>query len=190
MAQILGQLLELWLTRFPEFGFPLNYSLCHMPSSTDSNHPSVLHFPSHVDCYIETELVAGALRGPFYAPPFTPQFQINPVMTTPKTNSDTCRVVLDLSSPPPPAVNTSIPKDTYLGAPYKLKLPGAQDLRDLILQQGPGCHLWSAYLKRGYRQFCVCLADWPLVSILQTGHSRASFMLLCALELWSYTRSI
>ena len=58
-----------------------------MPSPADSNHPSALHFPSHVDIYIETELATGALCGPFNASPFTPQFQINPVMTTPKRNS-------------------------------------------------------------------------------------------------------
>ena len=157
------------LPDFLEFGFRLSYTLRHMPSPADSNHPSALHFPSHVDHYIETELANGALCGPFNAQPFTPQFQINPVMTTPKRNSDTRRVVLDLSFPPSAAVNTGIPKDTYLGAPYKLKLPCAQDLRDLILQQGPGCHLWSANLKRGYRQLRVCPADWPLLGISWRG---------------------
>ena len=84
-------------------------------------------------------------------------------MTAPKKHSDMRRVILDLSYPDGASVNSGIPCDSYLGVPYKLSLPSAQDLRDLIIAQGQGCHLWSIDLQRGYRQLRVCPMDWPLL---------------------------
>ena len=79
------------------------------------------------------------------------------------------RVILDLSHPEGASVNFGIPRDTYLGVPYKLHLPSAQDLRGLIVSQGQGCHLWSVDLQRGYRQLRVCPMDWPLLGIAWNG---------------------
>jgi len=152
------------LPDYLEFGFPLGYMLEHRPLSCQLNHQSALCYPSHVDHYISTEIYAHALCGPFLDPPFH-VLQVNPLMTAPKKQSETRRVILDLSYPDGASVNCGIPRDTYLGTPYKLHLPSAQDLRDLIIAQGRGCHLWSADLQRGYRQLRVCPMDWPLLGI-------------------------
>ena len=151
------------------YGFPLNYTSPQFPHQVAGNHTSATYHPEHVDTYIATELAYGALQGPFSHPPFHPAFHTSPLMTSPKKNSHQRRVILDLSFPHGTSVNTGIPRDTYLGTPYKLHLPSAQDLRDLILTQGAGCHLWSLDLKRGYRQLRVCPLDWPLLGIQWKG---------------------
>ena len=152
-----------------EFGFSLGYTLGHTPVSSPMNHSSALCYPSHVNHYIATESHAHALCGPFPYPPFEPSFQINPLMTAPKKHSEMRRVILDLSHPEGASVNYGIPRDTYLGVPYKLHLPSAQDLRGLIVSQGQGCHLWSVDFQRGYRQLRVCPMDWPLLGIAWNG---------------------
>ena len=82
--------------------FPLSYSLPHIPTPATTNHSSALHMittsslSSHVLC-------------------FTPQFQVNPVMTAPKKHSDTRRLTLDLSFPPLAAVDIlAFPKTPWL----------------------------------------------------------------------------
>ena len=157
------------LPEYLEYGFPLGYTLGHTPVSSPMNHSSALCYPSHVNHYIATESHAHALCGPFPYPPFEPSFQINPLMTAPKKHSEMRRVILDLSHPEGASVNYGIPRDTYLGVPYKLHLPSAQDLRGLIVSQGQGCHLWSVDLQRGYRQLRVCPMDWPLLGIAWNG---------------------
>ena len=113
------------LPEYLEYGFPLGYTLGHTPVSSPMNHSSALCYPSHVNHYIATESHAHALCGPFPYPPFEPSFQINPLMTAPKKHSEMRRVILDLSHPEGASVNYGIPRDTYLGVPYKLHLPSA-----------------------------------------------------------------
>ena len=139
-----------------------------MPTPSQSHHQSARCYPSHVDHYITTELDVFALCGPFPKSPFD-AFQINPLITAPKKHSDMRRVILDLSHPDGASVNSGIPHDSYLGVPYKLSLPSVKDLRDLIIAQGQGCHLWSIDLQRGYRQLRVCPMDWPLLGIAWDG---------------------
>ena len=156
------------LPDYLEYRFPLGYMLGNMPTPSQPHHQSARCYPSHVDHYITMELDAFALCGPFPKPPFN-AFQINPLMTAPKKHSDMRRVILDLSHPDGASVNSGIPRDSYLGVPYKLSLPSAQDLRDLIIAQGQGCHLWSIDLQRGFRQLRVCPMDWPLLGIAWDG---------------------
>ena len=129
------------LIDFLEFGFPLSYVLSAMPWLAQTNHASATRHPTHIDHYVATELGYGTLQGPFDHPPFAPFFQTSPLMTAPKKNSEKRWVILDISFPPDASVNYGIPHDFYLNEPYKLRLPGAQDLRPLIIQQGPGCLL-------------------------------------------------
>ena len=79
------------------------------------------------------------------------------------------RVILNLSAPNDLSVNSGIPTDSYLGIPFKLKLPSARDFKALIIQHGPGCLLWSHDLSRGYRQLRSDPLDWPLLGIQWQG---------------------
>ena len=84
-------------------------------------------------------------------------------MTREKNHSTDRRVILDLSWPPGVSVNSGIPKDIYLGEPYKLKLPTLDDLVTRIWELGRGCCLFTLDLARAYRQLRSDPLDWPLL---------------------------
>ena len=54
-------------------------------------------------------------------------------MTRDKRSSDDWRVIVDLSWPTGYSVNDGIPPDVYMGTPYKLGLPGPDDLAKAII---------------------------------------------------------
>ena len=70
------------------------------------------------------------------------------------------RVVVDLSYPPGQSVNW---RDTYLGEPFSLRLPGREALLDIIHQKGQHCHLFKKDLSRAYRQLCIDPRDYHLL---------------------------
>lgn len=153
------------LCDYLEFGWPMNYVPLRPPTPTLSNHGSATAHVQHVLDYVNKETQLGALLGPFEAPPFWPWSQVNPLMTAPKKDSDARRVITDLSWPPAPefSVNSGIPGQTYMGQPYKLRLPTADGLASLILKHGPGCYLYSVDLSRAFRQLRCDPLDWPLL---------------------------
>lgn len=147
---------------FLEFGWPMNYTGDAPLQPSWSNHTSALSHPAHINKYIVTETHHGALMGPFGTSPFA-GCHINPLMTREKRDSDKRRIIMDLSWPPGASVNTGIPKDTYLGSPYKLKLPTVDDAINMIKAQGRGCYVYGLDLERAYRQLRSDPLDWPLL---------------------------
>ena len=156
------------LSQFLAYGFPANYQSSVRPVPTNKHHTSALTFPEDINHYLATELSQGALSGPFTTKPFT-WIQTSPLMTREKKNSTHRRVILNLSAPNDLSVNSGIPTESYLGIPFKLKLPSARDFKALIIQHGPGCLLWSHDLSRGYRQLRSDPLDWPLLGIQWQG---------------------
>ncbi len=152
-----------------DYGWPVNYTAPWFPSTCYNNHQSAIAFPDCVRNYIISEQDKGTLVGPFPFPPFSPLFQTSPLMSRPKKHSANRRIIVDFSWPPGQSVNSGIPKDTYLGAPYKLRLPTVDDLVSLILKHGSGCYLWSTDLARAYCQLRSCPLDWPLLGITWNG---------------------
>jgi hypothetical protein len=71
------------LVQFLKFGWPINYCSEEIPWPTWNNHKSARDFPEHIKSYIDTELAAGTLMGPFPTPPFHPWSHCNPMMTAP-----------------------------------------------------------------------------------------------------------
>ena len=63
------------------------------------NHTSARDHPTDMASYITTELAHSALPRPFEFPPFFPWCQTSPLLTLPKKDNTTCRVILDLSWP-------------------------------------------------------------------------------------------
>ena len=151
---------------FMEFGWPIGYMSPALPQSILQNHASSLAYPAHVDHFIDTELKHGALIGPFPQthPPFT-HVATSPLMSRPKKNSEHRRIIMDFSFPIGHAVNSGIPKDTYLGLPYKLHYPTIDDYVRLILNHGPGCFLYKVDLARAFRMLPADPLDYPLLGI-------------------------
>lgn len=87
------------ICEYLEYGWPINYTATFLPQPTPTNHQSALEFPDHVQEFLDTECRLGAMLGPFDSPPYTPWFQISPMMTRPKKDSHKRRVIVDLSFP-------------------------------------------------------------------------------------------
>ena len=107
---------ELTAVAFLTFGFPAGYEGLITSPSTD-NHASNKAHPRNIAHYITTEIGYGAMLGPFDHPPFTPSCQINPLLTHPKKDSTSQRVIFGLSCPLQVPASMGPPRHTYLGVP-------------------------------------------------------------------------
>ena len=145
------------------YGWPVNYTALTCPVSLLHNHPSASQFASHVQDNIDTELSWNAVAGPFDYPPFLDDFVCSPIQTVPKRGSSTRRVIMDMSFPHSSSVNDGIPQDTYLGKPFKLRLPGIDRLVNFILEKGRHCLVFKKDLQRAYRQFPIDPKDYNLL---------------------------
>ena len=84
----------------------------------------------------------------------------------PHSRSGKTHVVVDLSFPHGNSINDSIPKDSYLGKPFSLRLPGIDALVDIITRKGPGCFLFKKDLSRAYRQLRIEVVSYrPLLAV-------------------------
>jgi hypothetical protein len=160
---------DISLVDFLDYGFPVGFDAQCPLSPTYNNHSSATSYPDHVQFYLDTECQAGAMLGPFTAPPFWPWLHISPLMTRDKKHSTHRRAIVDLSWPHEASVNGGTPLETYLSEPYKLHLPTAEDLAVVIAHFGPGCGLWARDLRRAYRQWRIDPLDWPLMGIKVEG---------------------
>ena len=115
------------------YGFPAGYE-GPVPTPSQANHPSAINHRQDVEAAITKEIIEGAMLGPFDSPPFTPWTQTNPLLTRPKKDSHSRRVIMDLSWPLPPgiSVNGCNPKDSCLGEVKKMQQPSASKFCDLI----------------------------------------------------------
>ena len=151
---------------YMEFGWPIGYMADDLPQTVSQNHTSSLAYPHHVDHFLAVELQHSALLGPFpnTHPPFT-FVATSPLMSRPKKNSEHRRIIMDFSFPIGSSVNSGIPKDTYLGTPYKLHYPTVDDYVRLILHNGVGCLLYKVDLARAFRMIPADPLDYPLLGI-------------------------
>ena len=147
------------------FGFPVGY-MGPIPTPTLGNHPSANNHASHLEAYISKETAEGAMLGLSPQPPFYPWCQTNPLLTRPKKDSRTRRIIMDLSWPAPPAhiILTGAHPDRFTWTSLKkMHLPSPPDMATLIKKAGAGSYLYCRYIAREYHQLQLDPADWPLV---------------------------
>ena len=87
------------LLDFLRFGFPLGYMGPTSHVDGNVNHPSTTKYPEHVDQFIKKELSEGCMLGPYDDPVFTPWLHCSPLMTRPKRESTSRRVITDMTHP-------------------------------------------------------------------------------------------
>lgn len=148
---------------FLEYGWPINYQSQELPQTCLKNHPSALRFSDHIDKFIIKEVSHGATAGPYDSNPLQLPLATSPLSAVPKKNTTDKRVVMDLSFPSSTSVNDGIPKDQFLGEPFKLTYPTIRSLIDIIQEHGPGCLLYKLDLRRAYRQLPVDPHDYHLL---------------------------
>ena len=150
---------------FLEFGFPINYVLseAHLPTAIPRNHKGARDFPQAVDKYLEKEITLGATLGPCDENPLKPSpLAISPVNTVEKNTLDPNdrRIISNASFPSGASVNDGIPKESFLGDPFKLELPGMDEFIDLVNKFGRGALMYKRDLSRAFRQLLADPADW------------------------------
>ena len=148
------------IIEFLEFGFPISFHGSNPDRTSCTNHRGARDFPSDIEEYLAKEIGEGAVLGPFEVNPFTgSNLTLSPLNSVPKSDPSKRRIILDLSFPPGQGINDGISKEEFLGLPYKLSLPGVDELCTIICGLGPGCLLWKRDLSRAYRQFPVDPGD-------------------------------
>ena len=119
------------------FGFPVSWDDERgSPTPADRNHFGATLFPSHIDAYLDKEIILGSTVGPFHLLPFVDRISISPLSSRPKKDSDQRRIILDLSFPLGESVNDGINKDMYCGTSVHLTDPRIDTLakRTTVLQ--------------------------------------------------------
>ena len=125
------------ILEFLEYGWPSNFRHGASLQSTFGNHNFGRDYGDHIDCYLNKELSERALLGPFGTPPTVP-IHLSPIITRPKSGSDTHRIVVGLSLPRLFSINDSILNNENLGAPIHMTLP-----TNRVRQLGPGCSMYK-----------------------------------------------
>lgn len=152
------------LCDYLEFGWPIGYTSLATPTSTHTNHGSAVAAPDVVQAYLDKEQNLGSLCGPFNSNPLIKDLVISPMQIV-YSRSAKPWVVVDLSFPVGSSVNGGIPKDTYLGKPFTLRLPGIDAVVNIIYELGAGCWLFKKDLSRAYRQLRVDPRDYRLLGL-------------------------
>lgn len=152
-----------------DFGWPISYTGAKPPTPVQENHKSALDYMEHVDAFIEKERAMGAMIGPFAEPPFDRWFQVSPLMTRPKKDSEKRRVIIDLSFPEGEGVNDGIARNVYEGEELVYTLPTILDMCQEIAKAGRGALMWKCDLVRAYRQLRIDPLAYPLLGIQHRG---------------------
>ena len=147
-----------------EFGFPLGFNRQCPLKHEIINHKSAIEWPQDVKKYIDEEKSFGAIIGPFPEPPIA-NLHYSPFMTRHKPNSDSRRVILDLSWPRGESVNAGVEKDGYLGADFKLTFPSIDDLTRELVKIGKGAHIFKVDVSRAFRHLNVDPRDYDLLGL-------------------------
>ena len=150
------------LCDFLEFGWPVGYTSSTLSVQTAHNHGSARSNPTVIDDFLSHECELGTTCGPFFTNPLSVDISISPLQIV-YSRTGKPRIVVDLSYPPGHSVNCGILRDTYLGEPFSLCLPGLDALLDIICQKGQPSHVFKKDLSRAYRQLRIDPCDYHLL---------------------------
>lgn len=171
LQQLLQGYEDMEVVEWLKFGWPTGRPLnCPETKSLLINHKGANLFPQHIDNYFKTEISQGATIGPLVGVPWTERVAINPLNSRSKRgSSDNRRIILDLSFPRPGSVNDMIPKDTYLGNPYKLTYPTVDTMAQRVHELGPTCLIYRVDESRSFRQIPLDPFDYGLIGMYWKG---------------------
>ena len=152
---------QLW--DFLRFGFPLGYVGPVSDTAGVDNHASANDYPEQVDKFIRGEKEKGGLMGPFSNPPFAPWCHESPLMSRPKADPTTRRVITDMTFPYEASVNAFVIKNGVFGIEMEHTLPTVEALVRDLKAMGQGAYLATLDIARAYKNFNSDPLDWPLL---------------------------
>ena len=147
--KVLAEYWDKQLIELLKFGFPLDFNRQCPLTSDGKNHASAVDHPNDVLAYIQEEVNHNAILGPFHTDPI-PKMHFSPFMTREKPNSDTRRVIIDLSWPKGNSVNSGIDKNSYLGSEFALTFPTVDNITEDLRKVGPGAPIFKIDISRAF----------------------------------------
>ena len=126
------------LIDFLRYGWPLNASEVSEQTQIPGNQNGANENKEKVREYLDKEIKAGSIIGPFLRNPFGKNARISPLDTRPKKNSEELRIILNLSHPfRGDSVNSKISKERFAeDEEMELSYPTVDDLAKIIRLKG------------------------------------------------------
>lgn len=165
------------LVKSLRFGWDFSLAADPRPLDCDSNLPSALEYPEHVDEYIRTELSYGSIVGPL--PDDIPwQVYRSPLGTVAKPHCPDKRRVITDCSQRGKGINSYIRHDYHRGSYIKTTLPGTEEIvaaikRTRLRFPGQAVKLFKSDYGRYYRQFLACPSQSPFLCVEWQGKKYA-----------------
>ena len=132
--------------------------------SASSNMRSSIEHPSVIDAYLQTEVSARRVAGPFPSLPFS-SLHISRFGVIPKNNQPgKWRLILDLSSPEGHSVNDGIPKP-----PFTVQYVSVDAFIEGIMVLGRGTLMAKFDVASAYRNVAIHPDDRPLLGMMWRG---------------------
>ena len=155
--------MEKWLEGYSDkkvmeyikYGWPLNAKNTEINNSRPPNQAGARQHPQQLKDYIQKEIAAGSVIGPFKKNPFGKAARFSPLDTRPKKDTEELRVILNLSFPfEGGSVNSSIDKEIFAESEeMNLKYPSVDDLCKIIRSKdGKKTRIFIRDLSKAYRQ--------------------------------------
>ena len=115
--------------------------------------------PDLVDKYLQEEVKAGRICGPFDKPPLS-NFQCQPIGIVPKKCPGKFRTIMDLSYPAGTSINDFINKEEF-----SLKYVTVDTAIRFIMELGRGCHISKVDIAQAFRIMPISPQSWHLLGI-------------------------
>lgn len=151
------------LLDFIRFRFLMGYLGPESAYDDKYNHSSAEQYESHIEAFLEKEIELGGIVGPMPSQPFQPWINTAPLMTRPKRDSESRRVIADLSFPEQASVNGYILKNAVWGRTRSHSLPSMTEFVERVKEMGKNSYLASIDISRSYKNFRSDPLDWPLL---------------------------
>ena len=137
-------------------GFDVGFTGPQQCTFSDNLKSSINH-PQVVEKYLEEELKASRISGPFDSHPF-PFFRCSPLGVVPKKKPNEFRLIMDQSSPRGASINDFIPKENF-----SLSYITVDDAIHHILELGKGTQLTKIDVLAAFRCVPVKPYQWNLM---------------------------
>lgn len=111
------------LLSFVRYGFPMGYMGPTAEYDEKYNHTSAVNYPGDIEGFIQKEIGLGGIIGPLNEQPFAPWVHCAPIMSRPKRDSDSRRIIADLSFPQEKSINAFIMRNAVWGETRDHSLP-------------------------------------------------------------------
>ena len=149
-AEYLKDYWDWQLPLFIKFGFPFDIK---DEDNIKINYKSAILNPKDTEAYLQEEIKHNAILGLFSTPPFP--VHTSPFLTQDKANSETKRVIVDLSWPLGQSVNNQVASNNYVDRDFILTLPTIDNVTKSVRKFGQNCFIAKVDISRAFKHIPI-----------------------------------